>query len=145
MGKIESNGDDSASSPSPSSLSSSVTSAIQNKNYLVSKLRPSDHKPVSASFTVETRVIDKDKEKAEYLRLVRHLDRMENEIQPKVEVGPLLDLQYQSVRFQVSLFVSLVSFSPSLISATGEEVCCLLHHEYWLSRVSCQLEICSER
>jgi inositol polyphosphate 5-phosphatase INPP5B/F len=79
----------------------SSAGAIQNKNYLVSKLRPSDHKPVSASFSIETRVVDPEKEKLEYLRLVRHLDRMENEIQPKVEVGPLLDLKFHSIRFQV--------------------------------------------
>jgi hypothetical protein len=103
-----------ASHSSSHSLSSSNSSsgAIQNKNYLVSKLRPSDHKPVSASFLIETRIVDPEKEKTEYLRLVRHLDRMENEIQPKVEVGPLLDLKFQSVRFQV---LSLLA-PPSVLS-----------------------------
>lgn len=100
--------------------STSTSSAIQNKNYLVSKLKPSDHKPVSASFTIETRIIDPEREKSEYLRLVRQLDRMENEIQPKVEVGPLLDLKYSSVRFQERkysvFFITNIGSAESLVN-----------------------------
>jgi phosphatidylinositol-bisphosphatase len=105
---------------------SAKSSSIQIKNYRMSHLRPSDHKPVSAAFAIETRVIEAEKEKAEYMRLVRELDRMENEVQPKVEVGPLLDLQFQKVRFQVSVCCHLFSRS------VGEKACSFLHYQCWI-------------
>lgn len=76
--------------------------AVHQTGYRMSKLRTSDHKPVSSTFTLQTRVIDPKREKAQYMKHVRDLDRMENEEQPKVEIGPTLDIVISDVCFQVS-------------------------------------------
>ncbi|CAE7326970.1 Ocrl, partial [Symbiodinium microadriaticum] len=73
---------------------------VRQKSYRISRLRPSDHKPVGSSFDVETRVVDPEREKYAYLKLVRDLDRMENEEQPRVEIDPSLEFVISDVHFQ---------------------------------------------
>ena len=75
--------------------------AVRQTSYRISHLRPSDHKPVGSTFDVQTRVVDPVKERGVYWKLVRDLDRMENAIQPRVEIGPSLEFIFSDVRFQV--------------------------------------------
>jgi inositol polyphosphate 5-phosphatase INPP5B/F len=77
--------------------------SVQQTSYKMSKLRTSDHKPVSSTFNLQTRVVDPQREKTQYMKHVRDLDRMENEEQPRVEVGPSLEINIADVCFQVSI------------------------------------------
>ena len=49
------------------------------------KLRVSDHKPVSASFTMDIRVVDREKRQRLKEDIMKRLDRLENEFLPKVK------------------------------------------------------------
>ena len=74
---------------------------VRQTSYRISRLRPSDHKPVGSTFDVQARVVDAVKERNVYLKLVRDLDRMENAVQPRVEIGPTLEFVLSDVCFQV--------------------------------------------
>ena len=49
------------------------------------KLRVSDHKPVSASFTMDIRVVDREKRQRLKENIMKTLDSLENKFLPKVK------------------------------------------------------------
>ena len=49
------------------------------------KLRVSDHKPVSASFTMDIRVVDREKRQRLKENIMKQLDSLENKFLPKVK------------------------------------------------------------
>lgn len=58
--------------------------AVQQVSYRSADLHASDHKPVSAEFQVTVRCIDGQREQELYYKLLKELDKLENDHQPKV-------------------------------------------------------------
>jgi len=66
--------------------SSADREPVRLLSYRRSELNPSDHKPVSASFSLDLRVIVADKEKAVYQQLMKQLSSHRNTELPAIEV-----------------------------------------------------------
>lgn len=66
-------------------------------DYTAHEILWSDHRPVSASATVDVRVIDAEKRKAEFLTVQGELDRLEEEWAPSLEVDSQ-ELDFGAVR-----------------------------------------------
>jgi inositol polyphosphate 5-phosphatase INPP5B/F len=84
--------------------------AVTAKSYRRSMLKTSDHKPVSATFVLETRMIDAARERLEYDRLLLTAGALRIGAKPEVEIGPL-EFHVPRIRFMVSLALS----SPLMI------------------------------
>ena len=54
------------------------------------KLRVSDHKPVSASFTMDIKVVDQEKRHRLKEDIMKKLDKLENEFLPEVKTFTIL-------------------------------------------------------
>lgn len=76
------------------------TEAVRLLSYRRSELNPSDHKPVSASFSIDLRVVVTDKEKAVFEQLRKLLAAHANTELPKVEVDvEAVPLEFSGVRY----------------------------------------------
>lgn len=88
--------------------------AVVLKSYRRSNLKTSDHKPVSASFVMESRVVDSALESLEYNRLLVEVSTLRRGSKPEIEIAPL--------EFRVPPIRYMVRFSHfRLISATGKK------------------------
>jgi inositol polyphosphate 5-phosphatase INPP5B/F len=74
--------------------------AVTPKAYRKSKLKTSDHKPVSGSFLLETRVVDCALERLEYERLLVEVGSLRSGTKPEVEIAPL-EFHVPRIRFMV--------------------------------------------
>lgn len=63
--------------------------SIKQISYRSANLHASDHKPVSAEFEITVRSVNTKREHDVYIELVRELDKLENNTQPKATVSPL--------------------------------------------------------
>ncbi|KAK3098461.1 hypothetical protein FSP39_019707 [Pinctada imbricata] len=63
-----------------------------------SELLISDHKPVSASFEVQVKVVDEEKSKRVYEDIMKKLDRLENDYLPQVKLDKT-EFTFTDVRF----------------------------------------------
>lgn len=71
--------------PGPSTKHSPPT-PISCASYTSHEIFWSDHRPVSASYTVQVRVADQDKKREEYVAVERELEKLEEVYRPSLEV-----------------------------------------------------------
>lgn len=107
------------------------------------ELRPSDHKPISALFDCNVRKIIPEKELDMYFKYIRQLDKMENDVVPKVHIGPAFETVLPRVNYEVNCVykatnIHLLCCVSSLLGQKRSLVC---HRQCWL--IDCELEICS--
>jgi inositol polyphosphate 5-phosphatase INPP5B/F len=76
--------------------------AVTPKAYRRSKLKTSDHKPVSAAFLLETRIVDSALERLEYERLLVEVGSLRSGTKPEVEIAPL-EFHVPRIRYMVLL------------------------------------------
>ena len=81
-------------------LTTEGAGAIKFKTYRRSNLKTSDHKPVSASFVLESRLVDGILELAEYERLRKEVESLQSSVRPEVEVSPV-EFHHEKIRYQV--------------------------------------------
>lgn len=84
-------------------LTTEGAGAIISKTYRKTNLKTSDHKPVSASFILESRVVDGVLELVEYDRLRKEVESLQSSARPEVEIGPV-EFHHEKIRYQV-LFI----------------------------------------
>ena len=68
---------------------------VRNDGVLIS-----DHKPVTATFAVQVKKIQREAQANVYRNIVRTLDRWENDAMPKVEMKTR-DIQFKNLRYKV--------------------------------------------
>lgn len=74
--------------------------AVVLKSYRRSTLKTSDHKPVSAAFVMETRVVDSALERHEYNHLLLEVGSLQCSTKPEVEISPL-EFKIPQIRYMV--------------------------------------------
>jgi inositol polyphosphate 5-phosphatase INPP5B/F len=85
--------------------------AVALKSYRRAMLKTSDHKPVSATFVLESRMVDGARERLEYDRLLLAAGSLRSGAKPEVEIGPL---EFHAPRIRFMVFLSL-PLPPSLL------------------------------
>lgn len=82
----------------------SEENSVRLLNYRRSTLLPSDHKPVSASFECDLRVVIKDREDAVYRQLMNNLEFWKNGDLPQVTLNDeenVLVIDFETVQYEV--------------------------------------------
>ncbi|XP_069133751.1 inositol polyphosphate 5-phosphatase OCRL-like isoform X1 [Argopecten irradians] len=82
-------------------------------------LKVSDHKPVSALFDVDIKVIDEEKSKRVYEDIMKQLDRLENEYLPQVKLSKT-DFVFQDLKFMEAQVQSLIVENTGQVPVTFE-------------------------
>jgi phosphatidylinositol-bisphosphatase len=82
--------------------------SVRQLSYRSADVHASDHKPVSAEFEVIVRSIDRKREQDVYHILLKELDKLENDDQPKVR--PSLEVLLQLYAMFSVLFYSIILF-----------------------------------
>lgn len=82
------------------------------------KMKISDHKPVSAVFDCNVRVVDTKREKDVLEEITRKLDKLENDTLPQVDLSAT-EFIFEDVKFQVREDHGYLS----IVMAAGTYVC----------------------
>ncbi|XP_060063309.1 inositol polyphosphate 5-phosphatase OCRL-like [Ylistrum balloti] len=82
-------------------------------------LKVSDHKPVSALFDVDIKVIDDEKSKRVYEDIMKQLDRLENEYLPQVKLSKT-DFNFSDLKFMEPQVQSLIVENTGQVPVTFE-------------------------
>ena len=103
---------------------------VRNDGVLIS-----DHKPVTATFAVQVKKIQRDAQANVYRNIVRTLDRWENDAMPKVEVKNR-DIQFKNLRYKVRVTEKIQLRNTGEVQATFRFVPKLEEVEFCKSWIS---------
>ena len=97
------------------------------------KMRISDHKPVSAVFDCDVRVVDTKREKDVLEEITRKLDKLENDTLPQVDLSPT-EFVFEDIKFQVREghdYVPAVLYWQHVCVCVGAPVQDTGGNQYW--------------